>query len=866
MSLTNGLMKKRSQQESMEIQTKKLKIEDGAVIIYKHVQNMQEIWKVILSSENKSYSFDGLNFANGMLISCQKINNFEIYKEKKHMINFLLYVNDFISDNTIPLTLYTYEIEPKINFLYKKNIVTPQNQLKANKDTIRNLIYNSTKTDDKKIFLILSTMIKNDAQCAHMSRFIDHDFQTIASQKDLFIYKSIIQFDRRCYSSPIKEDKNNVVSNLDYHQFRNNCKKIYISLTNIILNQCTSLKNTLAISDINLYASTQTPLSPIPSSSSYQTIEKPSCLFQLSNSIIEKYPSLPENINEKKRNLFKIDQSLYSISHMYSTDAFKINAYKAASATTLLCGAPKLWLIVNPVDIENLKVALKNEYANENINSENDNIITKLKKNLLFLHPSFLVNNYIPMHFIYQRPGETVIIRDGVYYQTLNMGINFSETVYFLTPSSKLINMRYNSGLPMKDEVIIAVSRKMRKLHCDICKETFQSTECLSIHNRDYHNMHDSIVATCPICRLTINTTSLSNHLYTRHYENTGICLICDTFCLDKLFSRHYPVQHQVSISNDIKQNIEFQKKYKEMSLRVIEKSMITVDEILKNEKIIINNTKKENIEEITIPTIEDILKDKNHGDNHDRKSLSKELIFYQARHILYNIATSLAPSAVIQKLKAGDINQIIESKNNEEEKKKVFCEFLEEFSCPSTSSVIDRPIQAKTDKRRKKLTDEVQKNIMENFDKIYNYYNKFNICNNCKKKFRSYADYCLHNCQPKSCPACFTMLSSRWVSRTHKCQYILPLTADHSKQSPSKQSTEKEQSPSTSDDDNHEAEHQSTSTGNELHYKKKIIKKLEKKSLQKTSSKNLCCSYCKKEYLYLKAYEKHIKKFCKKK
>ena len=96
-------------------------------------------------------------------------------------------------------------------------------------------------------------------------------------------------------------------------------------------------------------------------------------------------------------------------------------------------GAEKLWLFVSPRFNATLCRVVRDKLRELDAGGEqvpyNVECNTPLHYKNLVLTPAFLKANRIPYHVVSQRPGTLIYVREGVFHQVINTGLNLAEAV-----------------------------------------------------------------------------------------------------------------------------------------------------------------------------------------------------------------------------------------------------------------------------------------------------------------------------------------------------------------------------------------------------------------------------------------------------
>lgn len=254
----------------------------------------------------------------------------------------------------------------------------------------------------------------------------------------------------------------------------------------------------------------------------------------------------------------------------------------------LLEGSPKLWLIIDNSQRVQLEGAFK----------KNTEMLDLCKSPLLHNKYSvsldFLRRNNIHFELIVQKIGDVVIVREGVYYQSICLGVSISEHMYYdshhtyinyflmsnyfctcpeILSYKKQFEQQTNPSGQTGIVVNLTCKTTKKRLTCSLCKE-FSSTDnmLLQQHIKEAHYN----VAIKYSCELLNCNESFANQYDKYHHEkyahgtlDVDQCI----FCLQK-FNRvfkHIETAHDYAINPCLTPFLPFKQKYFELLQKLLQ-------------------------------------------------------------------------------------------------------------------------------------------------------------------------------------------------------------------------------------------------------------------------------------------------------
>lgn len=255
-----------------------------------------------------------------------------------------------------------------------------------------------------------------------------------------------------------------------------------------------------------------------------------------------------------------ITRSTFDVGMPGSATMMHIKEGFSVAITTLLEGAPKLWLCVPRRNNEKLHNVF-GDNRSKMIYPANIRCPHIFRHQYFFLTPSFLRANSIDYYIFLQPPGTTVILKENVIHQVINLGYNLSENATLLTHESNFVHVRGytptchcpNSSTPTAPPVPFEYSVVPRKsvITCKICKLHFHCKQTMYTH---YTRIHRN--ATLPIkcnrkgCDVVLPCHEHKKHVAQQHsykLSNNVACCICLRSLMG--LEKHMKLVHKIGIT-----------------------------------------------------------------------------------------------------------------------------------------------------------------------------------------------------------------------------------------------------------------------------------------------------------------------------
>nr|WIE95350.1 hypothetical protein [Microctonus hyperodae filamentous virus] len=258
-------------------------------------------------------------------------------------------------------------------------------------------------------------------------------------------------------------------------------------------------------------------------------------------------------------------RSKFSLGSFSSSTSLQVNSGLYTTIDYLYGGHGRLWLIIPPQENGKLFKAFQEECKKYNINFSTCSM--PLRHPFFFLMPDFLQKYNIKVELFMQNPGTAVIIKDNVYYQVINFGINLSESMNFGSNlrmiADNLIdycNCGNDNNLQIKISPAakclpykIVVNRKRTKSYCKYCKRTWDMKKngyTLKEHIEKSHLQEKEKKYKCQYCSvkfLDMNSKLLHEK---NHILREGNCYICRPYKYFVRLQKHLKEVHHISILN----------------------------------------------------------------------------------------------------------------------------------------------------------------------------------------------------------------------------------------------------------------------------------------------------------------------------
>jgi len=320
------------------------------------------------------------------------------------------------------------------------------------------------------------------------------------------------------------------------------------------------------------------------------------------------------------------------MSYGMSMSAMRVEEHQLCKLVYLISGAPKIWLFLPHLSAAQFLRTLLRLNLNDTLSITTPNSLNpqwaSLQANTLVVTPDFLKLHNIPYEIFIQRVGTCVLVKDGIYHQTINLGTNVSASMIFRSPRSNYmlsynaqISLRMdamnatttrdtNNTLEMENSVLmddmtttanytdaidsccILTYRKPQSIYqCAFCQLKFYRAIFLTRHMK---TVHEPSTTTCSYCQQTVLTRTLTCHEF-HHAKDRGLCIFCgNTF---KRLNKHLFDVHRINLSGKIFKSNEWRKKYCSLSTQMSQSSSLLC--ALRNTKLrteIGKITKKKNI------------------------------------------------------------------------------------------------------------------------------------------------------------------------------------------------------------------------------------------------------------------------------
>nr|QKN22477.1 putative JmJC domain protein [Drosophila-associated filamentous virus] len=253
-----------------------------------------------------------------------------------------------------------------------------------------------------------------------------------------------------------------------------------------------------------------------------------------------------------------VPSATFSIGLPKKMTALQTNQNYYAYINLHLGGAPRLWLIIHKTSMPELKILLRQRILQSALVDSAIKTCTNPLyhwKNIV-VSTEWLIDNNIKYDIFAQYPGSVVFIREGAYFQTIDMGFNICEYIsYAGQMDSCFENFKESCLCPNADKILINENRPAFRLtnskillKCQLCSgvnnKLFNANE-LKQHIINEHSTKSRY--NCTKCNnfSTFNMTVLKAHLHTEH--NRYFCYVCRTEVV--YFTKHCKIKHKITIS-----------------------------------------------------------------------------------------------------------------------------------------------------------------------------------------------------------------------------------------------------------------------------------------------------------------------------
>lgn len=304
----------------------------------------------------------------------------------------------------------------------------------------------------------------------------------------------------------------------------------------------------------------------------------------------------PKCLSNQTIVLAGVNYSQFIIGNEEKIDPFQVVTNFNALIHILYGGAPRLWLIVKRAHVQrltNLFGELFKSHQSPNDDTISINCPVPLSHGRFIILPSWLEDNGIKYDIFVQHPGTCVLLRENVYFQTIDLGVNLSESIHFSGVLDQLLeSFKINCQCNYTDSVIAPVEvEKMytnfrivksnsRQLKCSLCpkiNEKYFNPAELRYHFVVHHLTQEKVyrcreTATGPgaeNCKFeTSSMLEFRKHVRAKHREKQ-FCYLCryrsnGMYLGIESLRRHLIVYHQLHVPLKIFNDDIWQREFKE--------------------------------------------------------------------------------------------------------------------------------------------------------------------------------------------------------------------------------------------------------------------------------------------------------------
>lgn len=314
-------------------------------------------------------------------------------------------------------------------------------------------------------------------------------------------------------------------------EYKKNCQALYIAFTQLVLHEC---KPAIYFDNFD-FIDTEKALTTPPH-------------VGFLDKICSEAGSLLSS-TDKRTNVGispGINRSSFYIGTPLSTSCMHIEDDRSTSINVVYAGEPKLWLIIPPLELTSQANLFGSDSSTLNY--------AELFKKKYFMTLEFLETNKIVYEIFLQAAGTTVIIKENVMHQVINLGTNFAEAVNFGSHRSNFTKIVHgnvthvasNPCLSSFEAVDISyclsVAKAVAPKKCPHCVFEYSNRSMYTVHIRKEHG---ELSGKCSQCPMLVPQSKLANHRAT-HFKDQYVCYICANSL--RRFNKHMEEIHKFKL------------------------------------------------------------------------------------------------------------------------------------------------------------------------------------------------------------------------------------------------------------------------------------------------------------------------------